>query len=44
MELEGDISVANLNWILAALWTAVVAPVGQLRRVVSSKQRIGDLF
>jgi len=25
-------------------WTAVVAPVGQLRRVVSSKQRVGDLF
>ena len=30
--------------VLAALWATVVGRVGQLRQVVSSKQRVGDLF
>ena len=30
--------------VLAALWATMVGRVGQFRRVVSSKQRVGDLF
>jgi len=30
--------------VLAALWATVVGRVVQLRRVASSKQRVGDLF